>query len=95
MKMKKAVLVMDMPFRCFDCPFSENGNYCIVIKQNILYKKINSATGKLTMCPLKELPDHMEICGRYPQHDKIPPSYKVGWNTCLDAIEGGENNNAL
>nr|DAE57253.1 MAG TPA: hypothetical protein [Bacteriophage sp.] len=28
----------------------------------------------------------MKVCGKYPQPDRIAPSYKVGWNACLDEI---------
>ena len=37
-------------------------------------------------CPLRELPKKMEVCGKYPQPDRIEPSYKAGWNACLDEI---------
>ena len=30
--------------------------------------------------------DSSEVCGKYPQPDGITPSYKVGWNSCLDEI---------
>lgn len=32
------------------------------------------------------MPEKMKVCGKYPQPDRIAPSYKVGWNACLDEI---------
>lgn len=37
-------------------------------------------------CPLRELPEKMEVCGKYPQPGKPVPSYRFGWNACLDEI---------
>ena len=37
-------------------------------------------------CPLRELPEKMEVCGKYPQPGKPIPSYRFGWNACLDEI---------
>lgn len=37
-------------------------------------------------CPLRSVPEKMEVCGRYPQPDGIVPSYKIGWNECVDKI---------
>ena len=84
--MAKAVLVMDMPEqvcqKCTLCYETENDD-----------EYLCCATGKLLpdgekpdWCPLRELPGKMKVCGKYPQPDRIEPSYKVGWNACLDEI---------
>lgn len=84
--MAKAVLVMDMPEqvcqKCTLCYETENDD-----------EYLCCATGKLLpdgekpdWCPLRELPEKMKVCGKYPQPDRIEPSYKVGWNACLDEI---------
>ncbi len=41
-------------------------------------------------CPLRELPKKMKVTGRYNQEyfqkgGKMP-SYKVGWNDCVDEL---------
>ncbi len=91
--MSKAVLVMDMPGSCSKCQFSyefQGVKKCQLM--NVLYKGVaklsqNSfAVHRHDKCPLQELPEKMQICGRYPQPDKIVPSYKIGWNDCIDAI---------
>lgn len=86
--MAKAVLVMDdMPECCADC-------YCGYFERDT--KELNlvcgatgedaNNVGKPDWCPLRELPEKMKVCGKYPQPDRIAPSYKVGWNACLDEI---------
>ena len=87
--MAKAVLVMDMPESCFGCNFchiNSNGgeDRCQAFEVS---RVVNSETyEKPDWCPLRELPEKMKVCGKYPQPDRIAPSYKVGWNACLDEI---------
>lgn len=85
--MAKAVLVMDMPECCADC-------YCGYFERDT--KELNlvcgatgedaNNVGKPDWCPLRELPEKMEVCGKYPQPGKPIPSYRFGWNACLDEI---------
>lgn len=43
-------------------------------------------------CPLKSLPEKMKVTGLYnSEYFKAggkPPSYKIGWNKCIDVITG-------
>lgn len=43
-------------------------------------------------CPLKPLPEKMKVTGLYNgEYFKAggrPPSYKIGWNACIDVIAG-------
>lgn len=92
--MGKAILIMDMPESCYDCRYC-NGKgskhpSCALTNyaggyQTMLVDEIRSR--RSSWCPLRELPEKMEICGKYPQPDGIVPSYKVGWNACIDAME--------
>lgn len=94
--MTKAVLVIDMPESCFECNFlycdgDTNLDSCQAREKA---RPVDSETYKKPdWCPLRELPERMEICGTYnaayyAKGGKMP-SYKTGWNACLDAIEGG------
>ena len=89
--MAKAVLVMDMPECCADC-------YCGYFERDT--KELNlvcgatgedaNNVGKPDWCPLRKLPERMEVCGTYnaayyAKGGKMP-SYKTGWNACLDEI---------
>lgn len=90
--MAKAVLVMDMPEYCADCPVATSdleGLYHCAITDNY-YSIDESFNGRDSSCPLRELPEKMEVCGRYnsdyyAKGGKMP-SYKIGWNDCLDEI---------
>lgn len=74
--MSKAVLIMDMPECCYDCPIT------VCDADNM------STESRSEHCQLQELPEKLQACGKYPQPDGIVPSYKMGWNACLDAITG-------
>lgn len=91
--MAKAVWVMDMPGSCSKCKFLYEFQG---IKKCQLMNVLNNGASKLSQstftekrhdwCPLRALPEKMKVCGKYPQPDRIAPSYKVGWNACLDEI---------
>lgn len=97
--MSKAVLVMDMPDVCMDCEFCMEIHEgleacCILVADNddsSFCREIDDyCQGKPEWCPMKPLPEKKEVCGKYPQPDRIVPSYKIGWNACIDAICGEE-----
>lgn len=91
--MSKAVLIMDMPKCCADCRLVEDdaaGLFCI--PEDKYFDGRDSSEEKMECCPIRELPEKMQICGTYPKPDGIVPSYKIGWNSCLDAIGGGKEN---
>ena len=86
--MAKAVLVMDdMPECCADCHcgYFERDTKELNLVCGATGEDANNV-GKPDWCPLRELPEKMKVCGRYPQPDGITPSYKIGWNACLDKI---------
>lgn len=96
--MSKAVLVMDMPSSCMECLFCRGLNVCR-LKQCLEKDGVLSVftvdnqilnNSKPDWCPLKPMPEKMEICGRYPQPDGIVASYKVGYNACIDELLKGE-----
>lgn len=93
--MAKAVLIMDMPESCDMCDFiddtqpprcGERTLYCTV--PGIGEDVTDYITCRPDWCPLRELPEKMEVCGKYPQPGKPVPSYRFGWNACLKAILG-------
>lgn len=97
--MAKAVLVMDMPESCDMCDFvddeqppryGEKTLYCGV--PGIGEDVTDYIACRPDWCPLRELPERMQICGTYNAEyyakGGLMPSYKLGWNKYLDAIEG-------
>lgn len=101
--MAKAVLVMDMPEDCKQCVFCRGLNACKLKKYLVRDKICTVYTvdkqimegGKPYWCPLRELPEKMEVCGTYNSEYYAKggkmPSYKTGWNACLDEILGGKD----
>lgn len=91
--MSKAILVMDMPECCRKCDLRVIGvyNFCTgtggrkIDQMTIINEDI-----KPDWCPLRPMPEKKEVCGKYPQPDGITPSYKIGYNACIDEI-GGNN----
>lgn len=83
--MKKALLVMNMPEKCSECRFYRcDGDKCLLHNEDIPEKAYLDEE-QLNNCPLRELPEKMEVCAKYPQPGPVP-SYRVGWNACLDNI---------
>lgn len=88
--MSKSVLVIDTPKSCAVCPLLNGSDECSMQDADANF----NADGFAQLaegCPLKRVPEKKEVCGEYPQPDGIVPSYKVGWNACIDNIlkEGG------
>lgn len=80
--MSKAVLVIDMPKNCLHCKLQDWANCRIV-------KGCHTGDTRPDWCPLRPMPEKMQVCGVYPQKDGIVPSYKIGYNACIDEILGG------
>ena len=89
---------MDMPDNCMECPIGENMSIpletCIrcPIAQKCMLDEEPKTRPKV--CPLKPIPEKMEICGTYngeyyAKGGKMP-SWKSGWNACIDEILKGE-----
>jgi len=94
--MRKAILVMDMPESCRKCDFVNMEMCCCGLFLH-LTASIESVEKygicRPDWCPLREVPQKMQVCGKYPQADGITPSYKIGWNDCIDEIlKGAEEN---
>ena len=77
----KAILVLEMPENCFKCKLQDWANCRIV-------KGCHTGDTRPDWCPLKPMPEKMQVCGKYPQPDGIVPSYKIGYNACIDEILG-------
>lgn len=84
--MNKAILIIDMPSCCGECPihasytdsaFSIREYWCAAVGEDV-----NPKT-KPDWCPLKELPERME------GYDSIKwqwGEYEDGWNHCIDCL---------
>lgn len=75
----KGILIVDIPNSCKECRLNKALGICM----------INIKSTRPTRCPIHKIPDKMEICGKYPQEGPVP-SYRFGWNACIDQITEGE-----
>lgn len=88
--MSKAVLVMDMPECCADCPcsFFERDNPELNLICGATGEDANNV-GKPDWCPLVPVPEHIT---EPIDADDIGKDYSEGtmdgWNACIDAITG-------
>lgn len=88
--MAKAVLVMDMPKSCGECPFCRGLNECKVKKYLVRDRLFTIFTvdaqimegGKPSWCPLRELPEKKER--RIGEHGER--MFRAGFNACLNEI---------
>lgn len=84
--MAKAMLIMDMPSRCIECPLlaswqdsaSAPRNYWCPYNLEITIE----VEKRSDWCPLREVPQKME---KYHEYDEIA----LGYNACIDEILGG------
>lgn len=95
--MAKAVLVMDMPEYCADCPVATSdleGLYHCAITDNY-YSIDESFNGRDSSCPLRELPEKMDCFAEAIKNDcydgteyehEYLDGKSDGWNACLDEI---------
>lgn len=82
----KGIYVMEKkPEKCGGCKFCFSPVSLLSQRCFITEKHIEDAEKLDGDCPFKPLPEKMAVCGKYPQQGPAP-SYRVGWNDCLQAI---------
>lgn len=88
--MKKAVLLMDVPETCLDCNLcvlDTDGSISCYYNKREICSNVEENNSRPEWCPLRPLPDRKEITETYKWEDRLP-SFKCGWNWCLDEITG-------
>ena len=87
--MSKSVLVINTPKYCALCVLRSGVNHPFCRVNN---RDITDLSIRPDWCPLKPLPEKMKVTGLYNgEHFKAGgklPSYKIGWNKCIDEITG-------
>ena len=88
--MKKAVLLMDVPEKCLDCNLcvlDMDGSISCYYNKREICSNVGENNSRPNWCPLRKLPDRKEITETYKWEYRLP-SFKCGWNWCLDEITG-------
>lgn len=85
----KAILVIDMPIDCLECPFYDD----MLMRCGYLKNEHYGVDARPSDCPLKPMPkqkyDTVETC-YYAEPEKKwyeLNGYSRGWNACLEEIE--------
>lgn len=89
--MGKAIIIIDMSDNCTKCTFIHR-DYCSSVESyfcGVNHKRLSFShvSCRPIECPLRELPNRKEITETYKWEDRLP-SFKCGWNWCLDEITG-------
>lgn len=77
-----SILIVNTPKNCYECPCSNEGCYLCQISRRQLEDDFQDR--RPSWCPLKSLPQKIEG-----KREKFMPTYSLGWNDCLDAVELG------
>ena len=90
--MSKAMLIMDMPNGCIECPLCYNEDFPMCEAGGRRIKEDNIEK-RQEWCPLKEVPQKkaefdMDII----HHESLDLGKRIGYNACIDEILGGEEN---
>lgn len=93
----KAILVIDMPNTCNECPlmaWSDDDNWLGCYLTNKQTGVWCAEVGKPVDCPLKPMPKRKSIelaCQKEDEGNDYGAGLIVGWNDCLEALEDSQN----
>lgn len=79
----KAILVIDMPSCCIECPLYDFDTYLCSSEMETTNE--NRHDERMDWCPLKPMPQIKYISPNDTHDDLI---FQMGWNACLDSIIG-------
>ena len=80
--MAKAILVMDMPETCYECPFLNETDNCLAM--DVSFTDVEVVIEKPKWCPLRDVPKKVEQVKR--EHSFSGFYYAEGYNACIDEI---------
>lgn len=87
--MAKGIIVMDIPETCGNCACcqydGQYDRYCGVNGEDLMNIDWNSE--KPDWCPIKEMPSRKQVPGCFFMMDEVYGK-EIGFNDCLDEIEG-------
>lgn len=78
----KAILTIDMPLSCHDCPLVSE---YVCLADERVGNVFEYESYCYPLCPLKEMPKEMEYEDDW---NDIDVSFRQGWNACVDYLEG-------
>ena len=90
--MRKALLVIELPTSCFDCPCSHFA-YCRTIACGVTGKTISAPDCekmRLDSCPLVPVPEHGDLIDRDALKEQLEYVASLEWNQRVGASPGIE-----
>ena len=96
----KAILVMDMPSSCLECPIGKDISIPIEICIKCPFEKCvigEETKTRPDWCPLKQMPEKKKerygmnrrtSTGHWETYGEETDSFATGYNTCIDEILG-------
>lgn len=81
--MEKAILILDMPENCIECPIAgimETYIYCNVAERGTIDEE---AETRPDWCPLRPLPEKKVVTAN---DATAAVAIKYGWNNCIDEL---------
>ena len=88
--MNKAILVIDMPNSCDECPLFNN-YYSDMCCRGLNYRRIDypyPENVRQNWCPLKPVPHKQVEGGTWTLDGYVEDEFPVGWNACIEEILG-------
>lgn len=74
----------ELPKCCKECKLKyQNSSYAICA---INQAATPNSEERPSWCKIRLMPEKMNVAGVYPQEDHITPSYKSGWNDCIEKM---------
>ena len=97
----KAILVIDMPDKCLNCPLMDDNMYCKGFKPKGFITKMCVEDYVMhgtrhPSCPLKPMPMRVASEHKWYAQDKVYmvshdiTEWDKGWNDCVEMLEGEE-----
>lgn len=80
----KAILVMEIPENCLECPLLNGSDNCIMQDEDANFASDTWSDLK-NGCPLVPMPERKIAVPGYEAHIEAK-----GWNACLGAVEGSK-----
>lgn len=91
--MSKSILILDTPTSCRNCPlrYDPYGHLETCYIEDLYVDEHYEKGTKPDWCPLVPLPTYKEIIIRDSFESLLSCQFNQGYNTCLQEIEGEEN----
>lgn len=87
--MSKGIILLDIPKNCYECKMLNGSDECILQDEDTNDFYFDDHDGLKNGCPIQELPGrHNTYAAQVGEQWAV---FNKGWNACLDAITGQQD----